>query len=179
MRIAQPFVVIDAHGAVTVPVLDQQFDRRITGLGGFDNIPQAIAIVRHAVHRDDLRSDGQAGSVGGTAPLYIRQLVFPAHNEAEREGEVGEFPAGLTFFDKVRRRVGIGQSVAAARDAVEWRLAVMAFKTRTQETCPIIWLQSIQRSYYIVEDVRLRRRPLAVIDAEKYGREVVQRFLPA
>ncbi len=73
----------------------------MTCLGGFDNVPQAIAIIGHAVHRDDLRSDGEAGGVGGTAPLYIRQLVFPADNKAEREGEIGEFPAGLSLFDKV------------------------------------------------------------------------------
>src|SRR5262249_56990532 len=101
MRIAQPVGVIDAHRAVAVTVLDQEVDRPMTALGGFDNVLQAIAIVSDAVHRDDLRSDGQTSGEGGTAPLHIHELVFPADNEAQRESEIGEFPASLSLLDKV------------------------------------------------------------------------------
>src|ERR1700730_1358130 len=48
--IAQSVVIIDVYGAVTIAVLDQEFDRRIIRLGGFDEFLQAIAVIGEPVH---------------------------------------------------------------------------------------------------------------------------------
>jgi hypothetical protein len=43
MRIAQPIVVIDTSGAVTITIFDEEFDGCVIDRGDFDDLLQAIA----------------------------------------------------------------------------------------------------------------------------------------
>src|SRR5437660_151048 len=84
-----------------------------------ERIMQALAVVGHAVHGDELCSDREPGRIGGAVPQYVGQLAFPAHDKAERKREIGELAPGLDLLEGIRWSLGIHQSVAAACDAVE------------------------------------------------------------
>src|SRR5579864_2854754 len=105
MRVAQTAMVIDAHRAVAIAVLDNEVDRPSSTSSLLDDGSQTIAIECHSVHGNDLRANSEPGLKRRTFPQDIGEFRFASNDESERIGEIGDLSASFRGFEEIRRRV--------------------------------------------------------------------------
>ncbi|MNX97060.1 hypothetical protein D3C86_1294090 [compost metagenome] len=171
-------MVVEGHGAVAVAVLEQERDRRGRALGGGDGVAQDLGRGGAVVDGDQFPAGTDVGLEGAAAPADAGQLVRRGQGEAQGILEV-PVPAALDALLGGGQAVGVGQAVAAARQAVERGLGVGAIGVQAgaQEAGPVVGMDGVKGRDHVLEGVAARG-PGAVVAAEEALGEVVQR-LPA
>src|ERR1700730_5998943 len=143
-----------------------------TGLDGF---LQPFWIVGSGIHRNDLHSWSQFGSVRRSSCEYVNDGSILFDNEANGVTLVGMFFAFIASLGHFVWLVSVGQLPSTRFDASQRSVRRKRFEALLPERSPIERTNLIQVSHHVVEGVCLDRWR-AALSAMKKVTKVVERL---